>query len=187
MVTLAEAKEKIRVQRESLARQRSEAESSTKLLEEQKAKIPVFTQRALRTGNLSGLNGLRKRAAFTEAKKGIEQKQDKVNILLKELARYESEELIPYEKNVSAYEKDLARYQKELKQYYKDTEALALAEQRAREKYSYSSGASKVVSPSYVFKTSPLPSKITVPSSILNSGKSSTNSTKKKSIFSWRK
>lgn len=179
------AKASIATQRESVAKQRTEAEEAKRILELQKSKLPKITQSSLRSGNLSGLNGLRRRASIYQAGKGIQEKEGKVNVLMNELIRYEREELEPYEKDVLAYEKAL-------KQYYKDTEALGRAEERARALYSSSSSSksssSKVVSPSYVFK-SQTPSKITLPSSILSSSKSSnvSNSSKKKSIFSWRK
>lgn len=170
------AREAVRVQREMLAKQRLDAEKATKALEEQKSRIPTVTQRSLRGGNLSGLSGLRKRVAYSEAKKNIEQKQGNIGILIKELARYESEELNPYEKEIDAYERAVKK---------QESTWISTRKPVSTTKAVTSSTASRVVSPSTTFKVS-TPTKITLPSSVLNSNKSS-NITTKKSLFSWRK
>lgn len=179
-----QAREAVRVQRDMLAKQRADAERATKVLEEQKAKIPPITQKSLRVGNLSGLSGIRRRTIYSGMRKDIEQRQSNISLLMKELAKYESEELNPYEKEIDAYERAI---QKASRTYYiYSTPKTTTTTTTTTPSTSSSSGFSSVAKPSSTTFTVSTPSKITLPSSILNSSKTS-NVVKKKSLFSWRK
>lgn len=178
-----QAREAVRVQREMLAKQRADAERATKVLEEQKAKIPPITQKNLRVGNLAGLSGLRRRTIYSGMRKDIEQRQGNISLLMKELARYEEEELSPYEKEIDAYERAIKKASRTT--YYSAPKTSITTKVTTTSTIS-PSGFSSVAKPSSTTFTVSTPSKITLPSSILNSNKTS-NVIKKKSLFSWRK
>lgn len=176
------AREAVRVQREMLVKQRADAEKATKVLEEQKSRIPTVTQRSLRVGTLAGLSGLKRRTIYSGIRKDIEQRQSNIGLLMRELEKYESEELNPYEKEIDAYERAV----KKANRTYYIYSAPKTTAKVSTQSTSSSSGYSSVAKPSSTtFKVS-TPTKITLPSSVLNSNKSS-NITTKKSLFSWRK
>jgi hypothetical protein len=117
---ISQAKLRAEQQKQEIESRRKEAKKAEIKLKEQERKLPVPSQRRLRSGLYAGLEGRKRRQAISDAKKELGKKSKEIGLFKKELTRFEEQELKPFEG-------EIGRAELELKDYKKHQEAIELA------------------------------------------------------------
>jgi hypothetical protein len=126
-MSLEEAKQQItraelqaQEQRQLLQERRGEAEKRREEIIQQEKKIPIPSQRLLRQGMFSGLEGRKRRQVVGKIKEQIGKQKEEIGIFKEELTKFEEKELKPFEKSIS-------ERKGEVREYELDMEATELA------------------------------------------------------------
>lgn len=110
MPTIEEAKQALENARYIVQQKRQEAQEAEQKLKASEQNIPQATQQSLRGGAFYGIQGrqkLREAEAYSTALKG---KQGELSQYQQELQKYETEQLTPYEQQISQAEKEQRAY-----------------------------------------------------------------------------
>ncbi len=111
---ISQAKQKVVEQKEQLIKRREEAEKVKVQLSKQEGKLPTYSQKRLRAGLYSGLEGRKRRRIISDVKKEIGQKKVGIDIYKRELKKFEEEKLKPFESEISSREAEVSAYQSEV-------------------------------------------------------------------------
>lgn len=137
-----QARTQLQEQRSLVEQRRQEAEKSEQQLKEQESKLPLPTQRRLRQGLYSGLEGRKRRQVISKVKKEISGKKGEIVLFKDELSSFEKNQLKPFESQIVQKESELREYDESkraydiaLDVYLGDAPVMALDSSLARKYY----------------------------------------------------
>lgn len=116
---IATSREQLQKEKELVAQKRQEAQEIESKISEQEKKIPVPTQKTLRSGLFAGLEGRKRRQVIAGLKQEVEHKKGEIGIFKSELAKYEEKELKPFETQITQKEEEVSAYEKRVTDYNK--------------------------------------------------------------------
>ncbi len=114
---IGQEKQRIQQERKDVEVRRQDAIKAESHLTEQERKMPVASQRLLRQGMLSGMEGRKRRQIISKIKGKLKESKGEIKSVKGELLSYEKEVLDPFEAQLGEEEKRIDTYSKEISDY----------------------------------------------------------------------
>jgi len=149
---IARAEQQAREQRELVESRRAEAEKAREKIQSQESKLPTPSQRLLRSGMFSGIEGRKRRQTISKVKGQLGEQKKQIGLFKEELTKFEETEIKPFEAEISKRKGEVAEYERHQnaiklaeKIVYEDKSVLALQGNKLAQKYYRQIMANKVV------------------------------------------
>jgi hypothetical protein len=112
---IARAEQQAREQRELVESRRAEAQKQQELISSQESKLPTPSQKLLRGGMFSGLEGRKRRQTISKVKGELGEQKKQVGLFKEELTKFEETEIKPFEEEISKRKGEVAEYERHQK------------------------------------------------------------------------
>lgn len=128
---LQKKRQKLESTRKQIQEREKQAEKVRKQVEKEREKIPKPTQRKLRSGLYSGLEGRKRRRIVEAQKKELKGKEQEIGLFKKGLTEFKEKELKPFEKRLEKEEEGFKEWEKQKEAYDKALKIASISDPRA--------------------------------------------------------